>query len=160
MNSAVDATFPYMCILPESPIMIDTFIAASDYCKLTITRSAWADTTNTMGTVSPKNAELNAPNGIANMPEALRMRGISATAAPQDYYTPAGDEFAGLPSPGSRSHQNYAPDFLLANAGFYNSELSPPYVNKILGARATAPCINFFLVDINEQAAKAMQTTV
>lgn len=160
MNAAVDATFPYMCILPENPVMIDTFIAASDYCKLTITRSAWASGTNSMGTVSPTTAEQNTPNGVANMQEALRVRGKDVTAANLDYYTPAGDEFAGLAPAGARSHQNYTPDFVLPSGAFYNSQLSPPFENAILGARATAPCINFFLVDINEAAAKALQTTV
>lgn len=158
MNSAVDATFPYMCILPEAPVMIDTFFVASDYCKITITRSAFSSGNNTMGTVSPKTAEQNVPNGIANMQEAKRVQGVDLTGAANAFYTPAGDDFAGLPPAGLRSHQNYVPDYVLPNGAFYNSQLTPPYSN-ILGSRANAPCVNFFLVDINEQAAKALQTT-
>jgi hypothetical protein len=145
-GSTLTAVMGILHFIPGPPIIQDVFFICEGHIKITISRNAFRDTlTSNYGALSQKSTEVNYPGGIKNINVLKRLTMTSAT--PQTmYYTPPGDQYAGLATPGSRNFQNYSQDYDPLSQIYppdqgVNSTINRPYL--------TQPLVEFGIVTIN-----------
>lgn len=140
--SGLTAT-PYILHPPEER---DTYITCTDFIKLTLTRNVAQPNggTSNFGLINNGAAnEINAPNGMANVPVMLRQNLIFAGV--NFFETPAGNSIAGLTAT-ARNYESYAQDISVDASGIVPA--TEPGLN-LFPPSETQPFVEFHFVTVN-----------